>query len=1804
MLTTIIINLSESIKHWNQQLENGYKFEIDHQSILNATLIVRNYKISSESDVLLHLCALNLLNAAIKMPQYKDSLSYATIKTNAANLVASIDGLKTNVISYFYNKIERCLYFQIGDVVFSFHEVPLTPKILKASLSKEISWKGMRLQKIAQPIYHEVLNASETALKFISTSVSFPQDENQLTHIPVIGADNAHIDKNTNEMSEITQAIRDAYESIPTLPGWYRSLEDLYIQTKEKLKTVCPAFGRELFVNGLHELGANINEEYMDKMTGRNLPAIKLTVSQEQISLSNQDKAEIANIVVRVANSNIISSDAQGWYEMPPFAMLLKKYGLRKEKYGNLKLLALLELALGDSLETNVEGSKARIRINLKRLATQNQQISRPATSSKDEKDSENLLFQNIPGIFEGFNVGDFLEITSYGLSFSGEIINFFPQFFILRQNGSKEVRIKYDAVLTITSDSKSEAILNINSINSLLRELMQQLGIDLGLPIVTNATITMVDNKRVWLTTDTGESLYCFKSNIIGYEKEKLIRGQRVFSQSNTKKDVSYILINEMSYQDLLDRFYNMSTTLTVSTFKHKRTACLSILSYLAHQFNETKIYSDLKVLKRNLKRLLSQPQILTTLALADDTDVSAEMDIEMVDEQILDSVAIVSPNPESASGNNRENNYLLSEGNAFVDSEKDVIQNEDQIHVEKHVATENIYHTAPVSLSGPRIIGRINLPESNRTPKLEKNNINSQYLISIIDETKDGLIPANGTIVSLWQNYGWISPDDGIPEKLYLPIQEIVQLPDVLDSPQPGDRVRYSVGKNKVGPIAFCVHKQCSHQVLESIVEKISSYDRRNANILRERLEESAENEEEIQESDTLHEYLKKIGIDADKPFSPDDAEIKFSQTLTPLQYKNAMSSLIKLVIKSNSTKSYNLFLRASSIARKNGMYDWAKEILNLAIRTFSNEQGKVGYFRGILRTIQDVGNRISITKESLSASILSNEDEFGEFPAYVREALLSYQEFNGITIDAETSRSGLYKEKYIEDINRAISDNPTDDLMYLTRIKLELSFHTEKYNPATDIRQFLINRAIKRISQGESSGFGEARYLLRLAFQGYRFESKDTISFGLYLMTLGDYSGADIDMYVKGFRNNFKIDDLLHNAVKNESNDGDLELAMLAASNKTIDERIRRAYRDAKREPFILNNYGSIVRDLNNNFSMFLTNPIRNFHSFSGFLKTYNITIGKEREVTLSDSPKLVSQVTEFMTCENYRDLRAAYDEIMRLIREISTKLLSSTTMIGYEFMLPALRQLEENVKMEFESCECRVNPELVIDIIDEATKVAGETYEINLAIKSRRESARDIVIKRLKISGPDLKDSNEIDIDKKVTSGNEVSAPLTITLKPGIAEEGIAEAEMEIFYDDMFHASGNIKHLTRSLIKKISLRKESFKEIVNKYKGPSGGAEMEGTDDMFYGRDNILSELERLIHGSWNSQIAIYGQKRSGKSSLINVLISKLKTQPNFACVKCSLQSFKDTCTSNGEQSLAKWLLGKLAEEIGRQNKHLRPYLGAKDHMQFFNASDDPFEAFEKFLLHIRNISDLKNLHIVVIIDEFTYLYQSIKDGKTDNNFMRRWKALVETPGIRLQSVVIAQDTLPLFMKESYAANAFGIFNPMLLTYLSKEETRQLMTDPIKELKYHSGCEEIIYHYTSGSPLFTQIFCSRMVDHLNRKGSSYVITRQEIEEVLRSLCSGIERLEDKSFECLYVEPDGSDYLPENNQAILKAIAVNTRAGGSCKPEAIESGLSLEQTVDILSNLCSRRVLSLDENGGYSINVQLYKRWLLNQ
>ena len=234
--------------------------------------------------------------------------------------------------------------------------------------------------------------------------------------------------------------------------------------------------------------------------------------------------------------------------------------------------------------------------------------------------------------------------------------------------------------------------------------------------------------------------------------------------------------------------------------------------------------------------------------------------------------------------------------------------------------------------------------------------------------------------------------------------------------------------------------------------------------------------------------------------------------------------------------------------------------------------------------------------------------------------------------------------------------------------------------------------------------------------------------------------------------------------------------------------------------------------------------------------------------------------------------------------------------------------------------------------------------------------------------------------------------------------------------------------------------------------------------------------------------------------------------------------------------------------------------------------------------------------------MIFIDEFTYLYQLIKDGRVNEDFMRRWIAFIETPGINLQAIVAAQDTLPHFMNESYASNYFNKFSKEPLSYLSKEEALRLIKNPIKEVKFHNHSEELIYEYTSGSAFFTQIFCTRLIDYLNSEKKTTVVGKDEIETVANRLCTGTDRLEPSTFECLTKEADGSNFNELDNKKVLKAIAENTRAGGYIKLDNLDVNLSRDQLEKVVDNLYSRRVIS-KQNDGYSINVKLFVKWILN-
>ncbi|MDE6340558.1 MAG: hypothetical protein K2K97_12390 [Muribaculaceae bacterium] len=1791
-ITTVISNLYN-------QFENGTEFEIEPDSISKALLIVKNLDARNKIDILTILCSLNLLNAAIKLDNFKNNLSYAQIKGAASKLVSVIDKLKDDSIKYYYDTEEECLYFDIDNIIFSFHQVPKIPEILKASFMKPITWSGIRLHRIAQPMFEYILSTDSHILNCINTEEQKMQTEEANT-----------------KLLDIPQIIIETYNELPSLPGWYRDLNELFRLVNVALQEFNQEVDYVEFTKILEEMGAVIKTDYLNKLSGEKMAAIKLILPPQPFLLSEEQKTTILHTVKEIVMANENIADAKGWYDLVLLAPLLQNAGITKNTFGGIKLSTLLINVFGESIEYKTIGTQAFLKFKFD-LMSQNNTIGNSQSLSTDSILPVNSL-DNIPKsnalhreeseiapsnlivkyntILDGLKIDDKIEVSSYGINVSGRIKNFGDSYVeIVETGGSSLVRISYGAISTVRFDSPSSESFDLFQLHNILLKLLEQSSINLDSAIATNATIIMVDSKRIWLTTDEGQSSGCFRNNIIGYDKEKMIKGQRVFSFP-VKKEISYSIIVEMTYRALLENLSSLVSSINEKNFTHKRTQCLTTISFLLRQFRTSDIYPELKRIKLYVKHSFN--------IIANDLSLNNGMsDEELVVNKPSEEIeALNSTSTESCNSDNdsEEGPHTGTNLDMEIDSERDTKEQSSELYLS---SPSEIFKPEVISLTGPKIIGQIDLEaikDRRREKKVEMQPLSSASQSNTDEPIRPKFLPTNGTLLSIGPNYGWILPDGENSQRVYVPVKEIISHYGILPTPEQGERVTFSLGSNSKGPIAICVHKECTRETVEQLVEKFNSYDKSTARNLKNQLSEF----DASITSSKLSEYLTMVSIDPNSLYNPDDAEIRFSTSLSKADYVKAVDLLIHHVIKDNISKSYNLFLRASSYARSHGMIEDAKHFIDFAIRTFSNDRKKVGYFNSLIPTIKSLEQRIPITQDTLRAAIHTAELQYGEFPKYVKNELIANTEFKGIRADKDTVRLGLYKESYITDVKRAINENSSDEALYLTLIQLELSFNAKCYNPTPDYIKFLTNRARNIISTGNKAKYDEARYLLRVAFSLTDFEKGNDSILRLYLLTLGGYSSADIDLYQRGFQDKYKFDEVIKRVLTSSSEGSDLELAYLSSSNPSIAERISHTYLELGYSQENLKNFGKAIHNLNLKFGELIENPITKYSSFINIVKTDHISVPSEQELIYENSSKLISKLTEYMTSSKYSVMKTTYVECQHIIRGMLEKLESQISLISYEYLTPLLGELKRTLNSNFSIQEKRISPNINLEIIGEASKLNKNTYDLNIVVRSLGDSARDITLKTLKVEGEDLIEFNELLIDKTLVAGQEITLGLSVDITDESIVEGVAQGAFSLVYEDIYVSNEMIVSQTREYIRRITIRKEEFIEIDNKFKGPAGGNELDGNNSMFYGRNEMLTELENIILNSWNSQIAVYGQKRTGKSSLVNRLKSNLEHQNNIICVKFSLQGFsKDDDSSIKKGDLEMWIMRKIALGLSKDRK-LRPFISKEDINLIFNANPDPFAAIEQFVLNIRDIKELCDVHFVIMIDEFTALYQSIKDGLSDKNFMKRWKALVETPGLRLQSVIVAQDTLPLFINEEYAANGFGIFNLKLLTYLSREETINLITDPIKEIKFHAHSDETIYEYTSGSPLFTQKICSNLIDCLNRQKKSYTVTGEEIEDVINRLCVGTERLEKSSFECLINEADGSDFNSNDNEVVLKSLALQTRAGGSCLPEDLESEFPLKKVKDILNHLLSRRVVSKSDDGGFSINIKLFRRWILNQ
>jgi energy-coupling factor transporter ATP-binding protein EcfA2 len=377
-------------------------------------------------------------------------------------------------------------------------------------------------------------------------------------------------------------------------------------------------------------------------------------------------------------------------------------------------------------------------------------------------------------------------------------------------------------------------------------------------------------------------------------------------------------------------------------------------------------------------------------------------------------------------------------------------------------------------------------------------------------------------------------------------------------------------------------------------------------------------------------------------------------------------------------------------------------------------------------------------------------------------------------------------------------------------------------------------------------------------------------------------------------------------------------------------------------------------------------------------------------------------------------------------------------------------------------------------------------------------------------------------------------------------------------------------------------------------------------------MFKGRGDLIANLTVAINAreAVGKCFLIYGQQRSGKSSILHHL--KLNLEQQTENIVVDLDNIGRVIDESSAIDFA-WqvlaaILNQVRTTLDERCKAGNPPLPVKlpDSSQFF-AHAAPLlyfnEVFGDVLAAMKHDPAWQECRFILLIDEFNYIYAQIVAGHIRETFMKTWKALLQRGYFR--AVLVGQDVMPKF--KARFANEFGVVHPERVTYLTPKHAEQLIVDPIRlqneDSRYREQAVQRVMDLTAGSPFYIQIICHRLVEYMNRQRRP-VVTEADVEHVVREeLLRGANPLTEDQFNNLIDDGDTSAEAFEHAhiRAVLAAIARHSQGGACTRAWINPDGVPSELVDPILNDLKERDVVTRDRDNRYAIRVDLFRLWL---
>jgi len=334
------------------------------------------------------------------------------------------------------------------------------------------------------------------------------------------------------------------------------------------------------------------------------------------------------------------------------------------------------------------------------------------------------------------------------------------------------------------------------------------------------------------------------------------------------------------------------------------------------------------------------------------------------------------------------------------------------------------------------------------------------------------------------------------------------------------------------------------------------------------------------------------------------------------------------------------------------------------------------------------------------------------------------------------------------------------------------------------------------------------------------------------------------------------------------------------------------------------------------------------------------------------------------------------------------------------------------------------------------------------------------------------------------------------------------------------------------------------------------------------EVFKGRQDIIIAIEEnIINPAQRPALLLYGRRRIGKSSTLLHLPKLLSSQFVPVYIDCQNAKWRE-----GDAAFCYHLAAALFSEM--QSRRL---LDALKRPALNEFEKYPFTRLDAYLDEVEDRSRSAGKQILLTLDEYERLEEGIAASKISTEIFNQLRNIVQH---RERLVVLFSGShrfaeLRAVNWSDYLINV----KTLELSFLSREEAAELITQPVPMLEYEPGLVDAILALTHCQPYLLQALASELVNHLNTE-RRLVATRDDLDLAVEKVLVTAQAY----FSYTWDEDCG-----EEEREVLRALATDEAAG--CAPAYERTFLTLAQ----------KEILERSDHR-YVYTIELFRRWIL--